>query len=141
MPPWVDWLDYFGADAIGRVVGLWLRFCFSIPKLLFSRLKIHSRNTPESSSDINYRKGTQSGMAGRFRSGLSKTIRIVISTSVTLVVWAIFTSKPVWTAAGAHGDRILAGVLMLVSATWVTSVLWILFSQPSKKRIPISSQH
>jgi hypothetical protein len=140
MPPWVDWIDYFGADAIGGVVGLWLRFCFSLPKRLCSRLRILSRNTSDGSADINYRKGTHSGVAGRFRSGLAKTIKIVMATLVTLVIWAIVTSKPIWTAAGADGNRILAGVLMMVSATWVISVLWISFSQPRKKQIPFGSQ-
>ncbi len=35
MPPWFDWLDYIGADAIGRVIGLWFRFCVSLPRNLF----------------------------------------------------------------------------------------------------------
>jgi len=34
MPPW-DWLDYAGADAIGGLIGLWLKFCVSIPKKVF----------------------------------------------------------------------------------------------------------
>lgn len=138
MPPWSDWLDYFGADAIGRVVGLWLKFCFGLPKFLLSRLKILSRNTP-GTSDIHYPPSTHSEMTGRFRSGLAKSIRIVMATLLTLVAWAIVTSKPVWTAAGTDGDRILAGVLMLASATWVVSVFWILFSQPRKKRVAIRS--
>jgi hypothetical protein len=62
-----------------------------------------------------------------------------MATLLTLVVWAIATSKPIWTAAGTDGDRVLAGVLMLVSATWVISVFWIVFSQPRKKRITVSS--
>jgi hypothetical protein len=78
-------------------------------------------------------------MTGRFRSGLAKAIRIVMATLLTLVVWAIVTSKPVWTAAGTDGDRILAGVLLLVSATWVISVFWIFFSQPRKKRVAVGS--
>ena len=139
MPPWVDWLDYFGADAIGKVVGFWLRFCFSLPRLLLSRLRIRARNTSESGRKIDHIKSTHSGVSGHFQSGLAKIIRIIVATLVTLAVWAIVTSKPIWTAAGADGDRILAGVLMLVNATWVILVLWILFSQPKKKRISVGS--
>ena len=140
MPPWSDWLDYFGADAIGRVVGLWLKFCFGLPKFLLSRFRILSRDTSRPSG-VPYAASTRSDVTGCFRSWLAKTIRIVMATLLTLVVWAIVTSKPVWTAAGTDGDRILAGVLMLVSATWVISVFWIFFSQPRKKRIAASSHH
>ena len=139
MPPWVDWLGYFGADAIGRVVGTWLRFCFSLPKLLLSRLKALSRNTPGRSSDAGYSAGTHSGVPGRFRSWVAKASRMVMATLVALTVWAIVSSRPVWTATGAEGDRILAGLLMLVSVTWVISVVRIFLSQPRKKRTPISS--
>lgn len=138
MPPWVDWLDYFGADAIGRVVGLWLRFCFRLPKFLWSRLRVLFGNVPVDSEHIDRRKGTYSEVLTRFRSGLAKTIKIAIATLVTFIVWAIVTSKPVWTAAGADGDRILAAVLVLVLASWMISVIWIFFSQPTKKRIPLS---
>lgn len=136
MPPWVDWLDYFGADAIGRVVGLWLKFCFGVPKLVLSRLRILSRNEPKL-ADVNYPASTHSEMSGWFRSGFSKIIKIVMATLLTLVIWAIATSKSVWTAAGTDGDRILAGLLMLVSATWVMSVFWIFLSRTRKKRIAI----
>jgi hypothetical protein len=139
MPPWSDWLDYFGADAIGRVVGLWLKFCFGFPKFLLSRSRILSRNTPRP-SDLPYAASTNSEVMRRFRSGFAKTVKIVMATLLTLVVWAIVTSKPVWTAAGTDGDRILAGVLMLISATWVISVFWIFFSQRRKKRIAVSSR-
>jgi hypothetical protein len=138
MPPWADWLDYFGADAIGRVVGLWLKFCFRLPKFLLSRFRILSRNTPRPSGGP-YAASTHSEMTRRFRSGFAKTVKIVMATSLTLVVWAIVTSKPIWTAAGIDGNRVLAGVLMLVSATWVISVFWIFFSQPRKKKIAVSS--
>ena len=138
MPPWSDWLDYFGADAIGRVVGLWLKFCFGLPRFLLLRFRIFSRKTSRP-NHVPSATSTHSEVTGRFRSGVAKTIRIVIATLLTLVVWTIVTSNPVWTAAGTDGDRFLAGVLMLVSATWVISVFWIFFSQPRKKRIAISS--
>ena len=138
MPPWSDWLDYFGADAIGRVLGLWLKFCFGLPKFLLSRFRILSRNTarPRGGS---YAASTHPELTMRPRSRFAKTVKIVMATLLTLVVWAIATSKPIWTAAGTDGDRVLAGVLMLVSATWVISVFWIVFSQPRKKRIAVSS--
>jgi hypothetical protein len=138
MPPWSDWLDYFGADAIGRVVGLWLKFCFGLPKFLLSRFRTLSRNAPRLSGGP-YAASTHSEVTRRFRSWFVKTVKIVMVTLLTLVVWVIVTSKPIWTAAGTDGDRILAGLLMLVSATWVISVFWIFFSQPRKKSIALSS--
>jgi hypothetical protein len=62
-----------------------------------------------------------------------------MATSLTLVVWAILTSKPIWTTAGTDGDRVLAGVLMLVSAAWVDIGILDFLSQPRKKRIAVSS--
>ena len=138
MPPWSDWLDYFGADAIGRVVGLWLKFCFSLPKFLLSRLRILSGSTRRL-RDRRYPVPTRNKMTGRLRPRLIKVIKIVVATLMTLVFWTIVTAKQVWTAAGTDGDRILAGVLMLVSAMWVISVFWIFFSQPRKKRVAVSS--
>lgn len=138
MPPWSDWLDYFGADAIGRVVGLWLKFCFGLPKFLLSRFRLLSRNTPTLSGGP-YDASTHSEVTRRFRSGFAKTVKIVMATLLTLAVWVIVTSKPIWTAAGTDGDRVLAGVLMLVSAMWVISVFWIFFSQTRKERIAANS--
>jgi hypothetical protein len=34
MPPWFDWPDYLGTDAIGRLIGWWLRFCVLLPRRL-----------------------------------------------------------------------------------------------------------
>jgi hypothetical protein len=68
-------------------------------------------------------------------SRLRRAIRIAMATLLTLLFWAIVTSRPVWTAARTDGDRILAGVLMLVNAVWLIFVFWIFFSQPRKKRV------
>lgn len=133
MPPWPDWLDYFGADAIGRVVGLWLKFCFGLPKFLLTRFRTLSRNTPRPSGGP-YAPSTHSEVTS-LRSVFAKTVKILMATLLTLVIWVIVTSKPIWTAVGTDGDRVLAGVLMLVSATWVISVFWIFFSQPRKKEL------
>ena len=43
MPPWPEWLDYFGADAIGRLIGLWLRFLLFLVKALFYPFRYLSR--------------------------------------------------------------------------------------------------
>jgi hypothetical protein len=32
---WADWLDYFGADAVGRLIGLWLRVCLGPFRMFF----------------------------------------------------------------------------------------------------------
>jgi len=44
MPTWSDWLDYFGADAIGSLIGLWLKFCVSLFKKLFRSLRTIAGN-------------------------------------------------------------------------------------------------
>lgn len=132
MPPWSDWLDYFGADAIGRVVGLWLKFCFKLPRLVLSRLNILHK-TGGFTSGAQYGVFTHAEVSG-LRSAFAKTRRITMATLATLVVWAIVTSKPLWNAVGAVGDRILAGLLMLVNVTWLIVVVWTFFSQPRKKK-------
>jgi hypothetical protein len=135
MPPWLDWLDYFGADAIGRVVGLWLRFCLTCAKRLFCLLR--SLVTGLSGGNVidRRRRHAEPTRMTQPGSALSKTIKIVVSTSLTILVWVTVTSKPIWTAAGRQGDRILAGILLLVNAGWVISLIWILFSRPGKKSI------
>jgi hypothetical protein len=134
---WFDWLEYLGADAIGRAIGLWLRFCLSLVKSGFRFLTGTARNPIDSATQISNPDGvapfdrSQRG----YLSPLRKIYGIAISTAVTLVVWRIVTLKTVWLAAGASGDRILAALLLFVSASWVISLIWICFSKSESKNI------
>ena len=59
--------------------------------------------------------------------------RIIISTLLTLTMWRAITWKPFWTAAGPRGDRILAAILLLVTASWLISLVWICCSKSRRK--------
>jgi hypothetical protein len=111
MPPWFDWPDYLGTDAIGRLIGWWLRFCVLLPRRLVALVV---RNEE-----------------GRHQwSWLRRVGKMAVSTLLTLGVWIVVTWKPVWVAAGADGDRVLTMVLIFVSAAWPISLVWIWFSKP-----------
>lgn len=137
MRPWFDWLEYLGADAIGRAIGLWFKFCLSLMKKvvrLFTRTVRYPAN-----SAIRVSKPDNLAPFGaalrRDISLFSRVIRIVILTALILGIWRILTLKAVWLAAGVGGDRILAAVLLLVSASWVISVFWICFSKSKQTAI------
>lgn len=138
MRPWFDWLEYLGADGIGRAIGLWFRFCLSLVKNAFrlltrtARNPIHSAVRVSSPDNVTYFGSSQRG----HRSPFNKIKRIAISTGLTLVVWRIITLKSVWVAAGESGDRILAAILLLVSASWAISLIWICFSKSERNKIP-----
>src|SRR6266481_2841566 len=139
MSPWFDWLEYLGADAIGRAIGLWFRFCLSLVKNAFRLLTRTARNPIHSAmrvvpnpDNIAHFDRSQSVRL----SPLKKINRIAISTALTLAVWRIVTLKAVWLAAGSSGDRILAAVLLFVSALWLISLVWICFSKSKPQKIP-----
>jgi len=141
MSPWFDWLEYLGADAIGRAIGLWFRFCLSLVKNAFRLLTRTARNpirsamrvpNPDNIAHFDRSQGVR-------LSPLKKINRIAISTALTLAVWRIVTLKAVWLAAGASGDRILAAVLLFVSASWVISLVWICFSKSKPQKIPATA--
>ncbi len=121
MPPWFDWPDYLGTDAIGRLIGWWLCFCVSLPRKL---VVLVVRNEE-----------------GRRKwSWLRRIGKMAVSTLLTLGVWTVITWKPVWIAAGAEGDRVLAVVLIFVSAAWPISLVWIWFSKPRYRNAAASLQ-
>ncbi len=142
MRPWFDWLEYLGADAIGRAIGLWFRFCLSLVKNAFrvltrtARNPIHSAMRVSNADSVAHFDRSQRGRL----SPLRKINRIAISTALTLAVWRIVTLKAVWLAAGVRGDRILAAVLLFVSASWVISLVWICFSKSKRKKIPATAR-
>jgi len=141
MGPWFDWLEYLGADAIGRAIGLWFRFCLSLVKSAFrlltrtTRNPIHSAMRVSNPDNVAHVDGSQRERL----SPLRKINRIAVSTALTLAVWRIVTLKAVWLAAGASGDRILAAILLFVSASWVISLVWICFSKSRQTEIPAAT--
>src|SRR5208337_3319126 len=129
MPPWFDWLDYIGADAIGRVIGLWFRFCVSLPRNLF-RLVIGTTTAVRKSALSVQKSDSFAASNGPEPSLLGRVGKMAISTLVTVGVWSAITWKPIWIAAGPTGDKILTVVLLFVSAAWPISLVWIWFSKP-----------
>ena len=138
MPPWLDWLDWLkwdciGAGALGKILGVWFGFCVSIVQKLFrwtlTVSKSPTRSTPNpqiSHQDQPIQTGTS--FWGKLR-------KIAASTLLTVALWVAITWKPVWSAAGAEGDRLLTVVLILTSAAWPISLLWILFAKPVRKNV------
>ena len=139
MPPWLDWLDWLkwdcvGAGIIGRIIGLWFRICISVIRRLFQFLFQGARGLVayiSNRSDFETPKRELTAES----SSLGKLGKTTIATLLTLVVWRIVTLKAVWLAAGAGGDRILAAVLLFVSASWIISLAWICFSKSKPTKI------
>jgi len=132
MPPQFDWLDYRGADAIGSVIGLWFRFCISLLRNLF-RLVIGTTTAVRRSPVLVQKSESFAASNAPLRtepSSLARVSRVAISTLVTVGVWGAITWKPIWLAAGPTGDKILAVILLFVSAAWPVSLTWIWFSRP-----------
>ncbi|SRR6266567_3842238 len=131
MRPWFDWLEYLGADAIGRAIGLWFTFCLSLLKNTFRPLTTTAIDPIHSAMRIsNPDRVVHIDRSQRKRlSPLRKVTEIAISTVLTLAVWRIVTLKAVWVAAGESGDRFLTAILLFVSASWVISLVWICFSK------------
>jgi hypothetical protein len=120
---WPDWLwwDCIGAGILGRVLGLWFGFCVSLPTKLFALVARNEERRPK-------------------WSWLRRLGKMAVSTLFTLGVWSVVTWKPVWTAAGAEGDRVLTVVLIFVSAAWPISLVWIWFSKPKYRSVAASLQ-
>jgi len=143
MPPWPDWqFEYMGSRFLGRVLSLWSSLWVSVVRKLFQLLTKTSRSRREASSwdsdGYNFLNGTrQSEPEFSFARKLS---RMAVSTLLTVGVWRIVTLKAVWLAVGAGGDRILAAVLLFVSASWVISLVWICFSKSKPKKIPAAAR-
>jgi hypothetical protein len=131
MPPWPEWqFEYVGSRFLGRLLGLWSRFCVSVIRRLF-RLTLAMVIGPRASEDWTDHTANYACDAPRTEpSLLGRVSRMAISTLVTVGVWSAITWKPVWHAAGPAGDKILTVVLLLVSAAWPISLVWIWLSKP-----------
>jgi hypothetical protein len=60
---------------------------------------------------------------------------MAISTLLTLGVWRIATLNSLWLATNASVHRFIAAVLLLVSAGWVISLIWIVLPKRQPRRI------
>jgi hypothetical protein len=135
MPPWLDWLDWLkwdciGAGALGKVLGLWFGLCISIVRKLFRWALTVTKSLTGSTSNAQISHQVQAGP-----SFWGKLTKIALSTLLTVAVWVVITWKPVWSAAGPEGDRLLTVVLIFTSAAWPISLLWILLSKPVRKNM------
>jgi hypothetical protein len=136
MPPSLDWLDWLkwdciGAGALGKILGVWFGFCISIVRKLFRWTVSITKSSTGSTSNSQISHQVQPIQTGPSFHG--KLTKIAVSTLLTLAVWVAITWKPVWSAAGPERDRLLTVVLILTSAAWPISLLWILFSKPIRK--------
>jgi len=144
MPPWLDWLDWLkwdcvGAGIVGRIIGLWFRICVSLVRRLFEFLGRAPRRLLAYISNRNGINVPKRDLTAE-SSSLGKLGKATIATLLTLLVWRIVTLKAIWLAVGAGGDRILAAVLLFVSASWVISLVWICFSKSKPKKIPAAAR-
>ena len=143
MPPWPEWqFEYMGSRFLGRLLGLWTSLWVYLVRKLFQLLTKAFRNRRKSSSwdSTRYNFFNDSRPSETEFSVARKLSRMAVSTLLTLGVWRIITLKAVWLAAGASGDRILAAVLLFVSASWVISLVWICFSKSKLKKIPAAGR-
>jgi hypothetical protein len=143
MPPWLDWLDWLkwdsiGAGALGKILGVWLGFFVSLVGKIVRITLITSRIPAFWTSETRISPLHQLPETGR--SSAKKLLKMAISTLLTLATWLVITWKPVWSAAGAEGDRLLTVALILTSAAWPISLLWILFSKPRHPNVTRTPQ-
>lgn len=136
MPPWLDWLDWLkwdciGAGTLGKILGVCFGSCISIVRKSFRWTLTIIKSSSESSLNAQISHPVQPIRTAPSFHG--KLIKIAVSTLGMLAVWVAITWKPVWSAVGLEGDRLLTIVLILTSAAWPISLLWILFSKPIRK--------
>lgn len=140
MRPWLDWLDWLkwdciGAGIVGRILGLWFRVCVSAIRGSFRFVHGHLGHfAADISNHSDFETANRQLSVGS--SSFGKLGKTTISTLLTLLVWRIITMKAVWIAAGESGDRILTAILLLVSASWVISLVWICFSRSRQTETP-----
>lgn len=143
MPPWLDWVDWLkwdciGAGVLGKILGVWFGFCMSIVRKLFRWIVTASKGSSRATSNVQFPH--QDLPIQTSPSFWRKLAKIAGSTILTLAVWVAITWKPVWLAAGPKGDLLLTVILILTSAAWPISLLWIVFSKSKLKNITATLQ-
>jgi hypothetical protein len=135
MPPWPEWqLEYIGTRYLGKLLALWTAFWITVFRKFF-RLIFNGRRN---SCSLAEHSCNQSLSAVHLRSENSiakKLYRMAISTLLTLGVWRIATLNSLWLDTNASVHRFIAAVLLLVSAGWVISLIWIVLSSRQPRRI------
>lgn len=144
MPPWLDWLDWLkwdciGAGIVGRLLGLWFRVCVSVIRGLFRFVLGGLRDLAGYISSQDDFKTPNRRLSAK-PSSFGKLGRLALSTLLTLAVWRVVTLKAVWLAVGQNGDRILTAILLLVSASWAISLVWICFSKSKRNEISATAR-
>lgn len=142
MPPWPEWqFEYMGSRFLGRLLGLWSSLWVLLLRKLFQLLTRIFRNPHDSAycDSDGYTSIDSTRPSATEFSFARKLARIAVSTLLTLGVWRIITLKSVWLAAGESGDRILTAILLLVSASWVISLVWICFSKSRQTGNPAAT--
>ena len=143
MPPWLDWLDWLkldciGAGVLGKILGVWFGFCMSNIRKLFRWIVIVSKGPSLATRNVQF---PHQDLPIKTSSAFwRKLAEIAVSTILTLAAWGAITWKPVWLAAGPKGDRLLTVILILTSAAWPISLLWIVFSTSRRKNITATLQ-
>jgi hypothetical protein len=136
MPPWPEWqLEYIGTRYLGKLLALWTAFWITIFRKIF-RLIFNARRNSRSLAERS-RNQSLSDVHLRSEHSIAKRLyKMAISTLLTLGVWRIATLNSLWLATNASVHRFIAVVLLLVSAVWVISLIWIVLSkrQPRKNR-------
>ena len=135
MPPWPEWqLEYIGTRYLGKLLALWTAFWITVFRKIFRLIfngRRNSRSLPEHS-----RNQSLSDVHLRSEHSIAKRLhKMAISTLLTLGVWRIATLNSLWLATNASVHRFIAAVLLLVSAGWVISLIWIVLSKRQPRRI------
>ena len=143
MPPWPDWqFEYMGSRFLGRLLGLWSSLWVLLLRKLFQLLtKTFRKPRASAYCDSNGYTSIDTSRPSETESSFARKLsRMAVSTLLTLGIWRIVTLKAIWLAAGESGDRILTAILLLVSASWVISLVWICFSKSERNEIPANAR-
>lgn len=135
MPPWPEWqLQYIGTRYLGKLLALWTTFWITVFKKLF-RFIFNKRRNSHSLSEGGCNQGLSNVRLPSEYSFAKRLYKMAISALLTLGVWRVATLNSVWLATNTGGHRLLAAVLLLVSAGGVISLIWIGLSKRRSRRI------
>ena len=138
MPPWPEWqFEYIGSRFLGKLLGMWTGLWVSFVRKLFRLFTRERSGFAGHNSNRSYI--TRDGRPWETGFSLIKRFsKIAVSTVLTLAVWRLATLTTVWSAVGNSGHRVLAAVLLLVSAVWVVSLIWICLSKSGRRKVSIA---
>ena len=124
MPPWPEWqVEYVGSSFLGKLLGLWSASWVRLLTAVFRSFGTDAETRGQHNSNR--------ARLSIFEVG-AKLFRLAISTVLMLGFWRVATLKPFWSAFNESGHRIIVGLLCLLTALWMISVVWICFSKPHR---------